>query len=152
MSSKTFKTTIFREGAMCFIPLGFDPKAVFGKVRAPVRVTLNGYSYRSTIAAMGGPPCIPLRRSNREAAGLEGGETIEVRVDLDTDKREVKPPADFVKAIKAAPSAWERWQALSYSHQREHVEAIERAKKPETRARRIDSAVRMLRLTSKKKR
>ena len=150
MSSKTFKATIFREGSMCFIPLGFDPKAVFGKVRAPVRVTLNGYSYRSTIAAMGGPPCIPLRKSNREAAGLEGGETIEVRVDLDTDKREVKPPADFVKAVKAAPSAWERWRALSYSHQREHVEAIERAKKPETRARRIDSAVRMLRLVSKK--
>ena len=55
MSSKTFKTTIVREGSMCFIPLDFDPKAVFGKARAPVRVTLNGYTYRSTIAAMGGP-------------------------------------------------------------------------------------------------
>jgi len=150
MHSKTFRATIFRDGSTCFIPLGFDPKIEFGKVRAPVRVTLNGYSYRSTIAAMGGPPCIPLRKSNREAAGWEGGETRAVRVDLDTDKREVKPPADFVKALKAAPSAWERWRALSYSHQREHVEAIERAKKPETRARRIDSAVRMLRLVSKK--
>ena len=145
MHSKTFRATIFRDGSTCFIPLGFDPKIEFGKVRAPVRVTLNGYSYRSTIAAMGGPPCIPLRKSNREAAGLEGGETIEVRVDLDTDKREVKPPADFVKALKAAPSAWERWRALSYSHQREHVEAIEQAKKPETRARRIEGAVRKLR-------
>jgi uncharacterized protein YdeI (YjbR/CyaY-like superfamily) len=100
---------------------------------------------------MGGPPCIPLRKSNREAAGLEGGETIEVRVDLDTDKREVKPPADFVKALKAAPSAWERWRALSYSHQREHVEAIEQAKKPGTRSRRIDGAVRMLRVIPQKK-
>jgi hypothetical protein len=152
MSSKTFRATIFREGSMCFIPLGFDPKVEFGRVRAPVRVTLNGYSYRSTIAAMGGPPCIPLRKSNREAAGLEGGETIEVRVDLDTDKREVKPPADFVKALKAAPSAWERWRALSYSHQREHVEAIEQAKKPGTRSRRIDGAVRMLRVIPQKKR
>jgi hypothetical protein len=71
----------------------FDPKAVFGKVRAPVKVTLNGYTYRSTIAAMGGPPCIPLRRSNREAAGVDAGETLEARLDLDTDKREVKPPA-----------------------------------------------------------
>jgi hypothetical protein len=152
MSSKTFKATIFREGSMCFIPLGFDPKPVFGKVRAPVRVTLNGHAYRSTIAAMGGPPCIPLRKSNREAAGLVGGETIDVRLDLDTDKREVKPPADFVKALKATPLAWERWRELSYSHQREHVEAIEQAKKPETRARRIDGAVRMLRLMSKRKR
>src|SRR2546422_5923491 len=108
MASKTFRTRIVREGSSCFIPLTFDPKSVFGKVRAPVRVTLNGYTYRSTIAAMGGPPCIPLRKSNREAAGLEGGETIEVRIDLDTDTREVKPSVDFVKALKAEPPAWEQ--------------------------------------------
>jgi len=53
---KSFKATIVRDGAMCFIPLTFDPKPVFGKVRAPVKVTLNGSTYRSTIAAMGGPP------------------------------------------------------------------------------------------------
>ena len=53
---KTFKTTVVRDGSMCFIPLTFDPTKVFGKVRAPVKVTLNGYTYRSTIAAMGGPP------------------------------------------------------------------------------------------------
>jgi hypothetical protein len=85
--TKTLETTIVRDGSMCFIPVTFDPKAVFGKVRAPVKVTLNGYTYRSTIAAMGGPPSIPLRRSHREAAGLEGGETLEVRLDLDTDIR-----------------------------------------------------------------
>jgi hypothetical protein len=137
---------------MCFIPLTFDPKPVFGKVRAPVRVTLNGYSYRSTIAAMGGPPCIPLRKSNREAAGLEGGETMEVRLDLDTDARVITPPPDLVRALKAAPPAWDRWRELSYSHQREHVEAIEQAKKPETRARRIAGAARALRLRPARKR
>jgi len=94
---------------------------------------------------MGGPPCIPLRKSNREAAGLGGGETIEVRLDLDTEKREVKPPSDFVRALKSAPPAWERWRALSYSHQREHVEAIEEARKPETRARRIKRATQLIR-------
>src|SRR5208337_254441 len=124
MSSKTFEATILREGSMCAIPLTFDPKAVFGKVRAPVKVTLNGYTYRSTIAAMGGPSFVPLRKSNREAAGLKGGETIEVRLDLDIDKREVKPPADFVKALKAAPPAWDRWRELSYTHQREYTEAL----------------------------
>ena len=145
MISKTFEVTIVREGSMSFIPLTFDPKSVFGKVRAPVKVTLNGYTYRSTIAAMGGPPFIPLRRSNREAAGLEGGETLEVRLDLDTEKREVKPPADFVKALKAAPPAWGRWQEMSYTHQREYVEALADAKKPETRARRLESAVQAIR-------
>jgi hypothetical protein len=145
MASKRFTTTIVRDGAMCAIPLTFDPKAVFGKVRAPVKVTLNGYTYRSTIAAMGGPAFIPLRRSNREAAGLEGGETIEVHLELDTDPRVVAPPADLVKALKASPPAWERWRELSYSHQREYAEAVEGAKKPETRVRRIDSAVRAVR-------
>ena len=138
---KTFTTTIVRDGSMCFIPVPLDPCPVFGKVRAPVKVTLNGYTYRSTIASMGHGPCIPLRRSNREAAGLDGNETLNVTLELDADKREVKPPADFVRALKAKGPAWDRWRELSYSHQREHVEAIEQAKKPETRARRLEGAV-----------
>ena len=71
--TKTFKVTIVRNGSICYIPLTFDPKPVFGTLRAPVKVTLNGYTFRSTIAAMGGPPCIPFRRSHREAAGLDKG-------------------------------------------------------------------------------
>jgi hypothetical protein len=126
---------------MCFIPVPFDPKPVFGKVRVPVLVSLKGYTYASTIASMGNGPCIPLRRSNREAAGLEGTETLSVTLELDTKKRAITPPSDFVKALKASPLAWERWRELSYTHQREHVEAIEQAKKPETRTRRIASAV-----------
>jgi hypothetical protein len=144
MPAKTFRATIVRDGSACYIPIDFDPKAVFGKVRAPVRVTLNGHTYRSTIAAMGGPPCVPLRKSNREAAGLEGGETLNVRLELDTDPRIVEPPSDFVRALKQAPGAWDGWRQLSYSHQREHVEAIEEAKRSETRVRRIENAVRMI--------
>jgi len=140
-TSRRYKTTLVRDGAMCAIPVPFDPKDVFGKVRAPVKVTLNGYTYRSTIAAMGGPLFIPLRRSNREAAGLEGTETLEVQLDLDTEARTVAPPADLVKALKARPGALDAWKKLSFTHQREHVEAVEGAKKPETRTRRIDAAV-----------
>lgn len=141
MASKTFKTTILRDASMCAIPLTFDPKSVFGKARAPVKVTVNGYTFRSTVSTMGGPPFIPLRRSHREAAGLEGNETLAVRLDLDTEKREVEPPADLVRALKAAPPAWDRWRQLSYTHQREYAEAVEDAKKPETRERRIRNAV-----------
>jgi hypothetical protein len=143
MPSKTFSATIVRDKGMCFIPLTFDPKVVFGKTRAPVTVTLNGYTFRSTIAAMGGPPCIPLRRSNHDAAKLDGIDTLTVRLDLDTEPRVVKPPADLVKALKAA-AVWDRWQELSFTHQREHVEAIAAAKKPDTRIRRIDRAVQMV--------
>ena len=144
MTSKTFRARIVREGSMCCIPLTFDPKVVFGRVRAPVKVTLNGYTFRSTVAAMGGPPCVPLRKSNREAAGLEGGETIEVRLELDTETRDVTPPADLLRALKATPGAMDRWRELSYTHKREHVEAIDGARKPETRARRIENAIRMI--------
>ena len=125
---------------MCAIPVPFDAKEVFGKTRAPVRVTINGYTYRSTIAAMGGPVCIPLRKSHREAAGLDGSETVDVRLELDEEKREVDPPAALVKALKAA-KVWGRWQKLSYTHQREYADAVETAKKPETRVRRIENTV-----------
>jgi hypothetical protein len=144
MTTRIFKTTIFRDGSICFIPITFDPRAVFGKVRAPVKVTLNGHSYRSTIAAMGGTVLIPLRKSNREAAGLEGNETLDVKLELDEGKRDVTPPKDFVKALQARPPAWDRWQELSFTHRREHVEAIQGAKRPETRARRMQAAVRAI--------
>ena len=65
MTTKTFRTTIVRDGSMCFIPIEFDPRAVFGKVRAPVKVTLRGYTLRSTIAKMGDTTCIRFRKSNR---------------------------------------------------------------------------------------
>lgn len=128
---------------MSFIPVPFDPKEVFGKVRAPVRVTLNGYTFASTMFSMGGMVGIPLRRSHREAANVEGGQTLAVTLALDTSKRTVKPPADLVKALKAH-AALPRWAELSYTHQREHVEAIEGARQPATRARRIAAAVKMV--------
>jgi len=144
MPEKTYTTTLQLDA----VPVPFDPKEAFGRVRAPVKVTLKGYTYRSTIAARGGPPFIPLRRSHRDAAGLQGDETLEVRLELDTDPRVVTLPADLKKALRATPGATERWQALSYTHQREHVEAIEGAKAAETRARRVVRAVEMVTATT----
>ena len=144
MTARTVTVRIHREGPMCFIPVPFEPKAVFGKVRAPVKVTINRYSYRSTIAAMGGTVCIPLRKSSREAAGLNGDETVAVKIALDTEKREVQVPVDLRRALGADKAAAAKWKSLSYSHQREHVDAIETAKKPETRLRRIERTLEML--------
>lgn len=139
--SKTFTTTIVRDGSMCFIPIPFDPAPIFGKVRVPVTVTLNKFTYRSTIASMGNGPCLPLRKSNRDAARLQGNETVRVTIALDTGERTVEPPRDLVKALEATPAAWDRWRELSYSHQREYADAIADAKKPETRVRRIEKSV-----------
>jgi len=151
MISTTFRARIIRGGSMCFIQLTFDPKPVFGKMRVLVKVMLNGYTYSSTIAAMGGLPCVPLSKSNREAAGLQGGEMVTIRLDLDTDKREMKPPADLLRALRPIPGGSDRWRALSYTHQREHVEAINNARKQETRDRRIAAAVKMIQPTADKR-
>lgn len=144
--AKTFKTMIEVDGGMCAIPLPFDPKAEFGKVRAPVKVTINNYTWRSTVAAMGGPACLPFRRSHRDAAGVSDGDIVTVRVEPDTDARTVTAPPDLLRELKAA-GVVDRWKALSYTHQREHVEAIDQAKKPDTRARRIAAAVAMVKGT-----
>lgn len=140
MTARTFTIALMRDGSMCAIPVPFDPAAVFGKVRAPVTVDINGHRFRSTISSMDGY-WVPLRRSNREAAGLEGTETVEVTLTLDTEVRTVTPPADFTRALKATPPAWDRWCELPFTHQREYAEAVADAKKPETRARRIATSV-----------
>ena len=140
-SGKTVKVRIQRDGPMCFIPVPFDPRVVFGKLRAPVKVTLNGYSYRSTIFSMGGRACIPLRKSYRDAAKLVGNETLAVRIALDEAKRVVKVPADLARALRARAGARQRWDSMSFTARREFAEAIVGAKQAETRARRVARAL-----------
>ena len=144
MTSKTVEVSILSGDGMCAIPVPFDPKTVFGKVRAPVKVTVNGYTFRSTIARMGGVTFIPLRKSNREAAAVEGGDRVKVRIAADSDARAVEVPADLVKALKAEVGLWTRWGALSYTNRRECVESVLGAKKPETRERRIAKVVELV--------
>lgn len=149
MKSKTAKSkavtvTLEPFDTLGWIPVPFDPKEVFGKVRAPVKVTLNGYRYRSTIFSMGGKIGIPLRKSHRDAAGLKGRETLSVRIALDDAPRTVTVPPDLARALRASAGAKKIWDALSYTHRREHAEAITSAKKPETRARRVQAAMKML--------
>ncbi len=112
--------------------------------RPPVRVTVNGHTYRSTIAPMGGEFLLPLNRKNRAAAGVAGGQQVEVAVELDTEPRVAEVPPELAEALAGAPAAAGRFDDLSYSHQREYCEWVAEAKKPETRARRAAKAVTML--------
>ncbi len=129
--------------SMGAIEVPFDPKEAFGKVRAPVVVRVQEHMYRSTVCAMGDCWWVPLRKSHREAAGVEAGDVVRVTLSLDVSPRVVKTPRDLALALKGAGAA-ASWHALSYTHQREHVEAILGAKKPETRARRVENAVKMV--------
>jgi hypothetical protein len=153
MIERSFTTTIISDddSSMCAIEVPFDPREIFGKVRAPVRVTINDHTFRSTIARYGVQSFIPLRRSNREAAKVEGGQTVRVTLMLDEEERVVKPPADLVKALKAG-GVFERWKQLSFTHQREYAEAVADSKKPETRKRRIAKAVEAISKLSVRKR
>jgi hypothetical protein len=143
-TSKRFKTTVQSWGNSCGIELPFNPKDAFGKVRVPVNATIGRHTYRTTTCAMHGSFWIPLNKANREAAGVEGGQTVSVTLALDDKPRTVPPPQDLVAAMRKAKGAKAAWDALSFTHQREHVEAIESAKRPETRARRIARAIEML--------
>jgi hypothetical protein len=113
--------------------------------KPPVTITLNGdYTYRSSIASLGGKFMIPLSAEHREASGIGGGDEVEVDVALDTAPREVTLPPDFAEALANDVPARESWNSLSYSNQRRHVLAIEDAKTPETRQRRIATSIETL--------
>jgi hypothetical protein len=113
--------------------------------KPPVTVTIGAHSYRSTVAVMGGRYLLPLSAENRTAAGVAAGDDVDVDVELDTEPREVAVPEDLAAALQADDVAREAFERLSYSHRRRHVMAIEDAKTPETRDRRVTKAVEMLR-------
>jgi hypothetical protein len=105
--------------------------------RPPVRVTIGGYTYRTTVAPMGGAFWIPVAAEHRTAAGIAAGETVDVEIALDSEPRAVTIPADLAAALEADPAAQQAFAQLSYSNQRRHVAAVEDAKTPETRQRRV---------------
>ena len=140
-----FETTIALGGktaTMFEVPL--DVRAVFGRARPPVRVTINGHAYRSTVAAYGDRYYIPLNRGNREAAGVEAGDVVAVTLEPDLEPRRVEVPEDLAGALAAAPSARANFETMSFSHQREYVDWISEAKRADTRSRRIRSAIERL--------
>jgi hypothetical protein len=112
--------------------------------KPPVKVTVNGYEYRNTVAVMGGKYMISFSSDKRAATGIQGGDPIVVDLELDTAPRTVEVPHDLLAALDAAPGAREAWERLAPSHKKAHVTAVESAKAPETRQRRIAKAVESL--------
>lgn len=117
--------------------------------RPAVTVTIGSYSYRSTVAPMGGKFYLPVSAEHRTAAGIAAGDAIEVELALDTAPREVEIPDDFAAALAGDAAAKGFFDSLSYSDRRRHVLAIAEAKTPETRQRRIVKAMELLRAGKK---
>jgi hypothetical protein len=116
-----------------------------GRKRPPVRVTLNGYTYRSTVAVYGGKFYVPVRREVREAAGVRHREPLVVRLEPDDDPREVEVPEELAAALASEPDAGAAFARLSFSNRKEYADWVGTAKREETRRRRVGQAVEMLR-------
>jgi hypothetical protein len=141
-----FRTTVLRAGKTATgiqVPDEIVDAMGSGK-RPPVRVTINGYTYRSTIASMGGRFMVGISAEVRDRAHVSGGDTVDVDVELDRSPREVEVPPDLAKALKRDAKARKAFDALSYSNRQRHVLSIEGAKTEETRQRRIDKAIQAL--------
>ena len=120
-------------------------EALGSSKRPPVRVTINGHAYRSSVAVMGGKFMLGVSAEHRKAAGVAAGEVLDVDLELDTQPREVTVPRDFADALDRDAVAKRFFDGLSYSNRLRHVLSIEDAKTPDTRQRRIAKSVSTLR-------
>ncbi|MGC4110595.1 MAG: YdeI/OmpD-associated family protein [Nocardioides sp.] len=111
--------------------------------RPPVAITINGHTYRTTAARMGGRFFVPLSAENRTAAGVSAGEAVTVDIENDTAPREVSLPDDLAAAMD--DQARTTYDALAFTRRKEWVRWVEEAKRPETRATRIEKTVAALR-------
>lgn len=143
----TFTAVIEASGSGgAFVTIPFDVEAAFGAKRPPVRAAFDGVPYRGTLVRMGGPNHILIiRKAIREQIGKQPGDAVEVTVARDDAPREVGVPEDLADALAPHADALTFFDGLGYTHRKEYVQWITEAKRPETRRRRIDRAVAMLR-------
>ena len=142
-----FRTTIVQSGKTTTgIEVPEEVMEALGSGKRPaVRVTINGYSYRSSVASLGGKSMVSLSAEHRAQARVAGGDEVEVDLELDTAPREVTVPDDLAAALDAEPAARATFDRLSYSNKSWHVLQVTGAKTEETRQRRIAKSVETLR-------
>lgn len=134
------------QGPGCGIRLPFDPKAVLGRARAPVSVTVDGHApFRTTTAVYGGVAWIGLRLDQQRDFGVGVGDRVRVEVALDDAPREVELPAELADALAGAPDAARYYEGLSFTHRKEYTRWVGEAKKADTRSSRAAQAVTMMR-------
>lgn len=140
MKQQRFKTKLVGHTGMetASITPPFDVAQVFGmKGRVPVKGSVNGVPFRSSLMNMGDGHMMVVNAELRAAAGCKAGDTVEVIMERDDDARTVEVPTYLMEKIKSDPKAAEFWSGLSFTHQKEYIREIQEAKRPETRDRRI---------------
>jgi hypothetical protein len=138
-----FRTTILTAGKTA-TGIEVPPEvveALGASKRPPVRVTVNGYTYRNTIAVMGGKYMVGVSAEHRAGAGVGGGDMVDVDIELDDAPRTVEVPPELAKALAKDKAAKATFDGLSYSNQRRHADGIASAKTDETRQRRLEKTL-----------
>lgn len=151
MTSASFSTTLLKDADTnaTGIQVPGDAVVALGAGKKPkVKVTVNGYTYRSTVAVFGGDFFLPMSAEHRTKAGLAAGDSIEVSLELDTEPRLVDVPADLAAALHAA-GLMAAFEAASYTNRKEFARQVTEAKSAETRARRIEAILKKLSLPGK---
>jgi hypothetical protein len=143
--SPRFDAVVEQRDRGYMIRLPFDPKREFGKVRAPVVVTVNGHAFRTTTMRYGDVDYVGLNREVRDQARLPAGTRASFLVEADRAPREVAVPEELALALAGDVAAREAFNGLSYTHRREYARWIAEAKRADTRERRVARAMTMLR-------
>jgi Bacteriocin-protection, YdeI or OmpD-Associated/Domain of unknown function (DUF1905) len=115
-----------------------------GAKRFPVRATVNGFSWRTTVTRMGGEYLLGLNRGVRELAGVAAGDEVDLAIELDRGPREVEVPDELAQALAEDPVAKAKFDALAFTHRKEFARWVAEAKQAETRTRRVGQAIQML--------
>ncbi len=145
--SESFRTTIQQTGkTACGIEVPEGVVDALGGSRRPaVVVTLDHYTYRSTVAPMNGGYWVGVNAEHREASGLKGGDEVKVTLTLDTAPRELAVPPELAEALASDPVAKAFFDGLSYSNKRVFTLAVEGTSNPETKARRVAKSIALMR-------
>ena len=123
----------------------FDVMEAFGtKARVPVRGTINGFPFRSSLMPMDGCHMMVVNKTLRDGAKCKAGDTVEIVLERDTEQRTVEPPSELARELKKSKAAQERWEKLSFTHKKEMARSISEAKQEETKKRRLAKVLNVL--------
>lgn len=146
MGTLTFTTTLQQRGPAAAVVLDEDQVGAIGEgaKRFPVRATVNGYTWRTSVARMGGEFLVGLNQEVRGRAGAEAGDTVEITLELDSAPREVEVPEALTAALERDAKAKAALEGLAYTHRKEFARWVAEAKREDTRERRVAQAIEML--------
>ena len=137
-------------GVVSAITPPIDVEEVFGtRGRVPVRGTINGFPFRSSLMSMGGCHMMPVNKALCDGAGAKPGDMVDVVMQRDVEERTVAAPPELQKELAKSKKARERWEALAFTHKKEMVNSITGAKQDETKKRRLAKVMQVLKTGAK---